>query len=122
MNLKRMLIVGALAATAIAMTSTAQAHAKLEAAEPQPGSTLASAPAQVRLKFNETLEPAFSKIKLTDDKNAEVKVEHTLVNKADRSVMSASLPQLKSGTYHVQWTTMTRDGHKAKGQYTFQIK
>lgn len=121
MSLKRMFIAGAFAATA-AVTSAVQAHAKLQASEPQANSTLASAPKQVRLTFNEALEPAFSKIRVTDDKNAEIAIQRTDIDKADQSVMSAQLPPLASGRYHVQWTTMTHDGHKAKGDFTFQIK
>jgi methionine-rich copper-binding protein CopC len=101
---------------------TAQAHAKLQTSEPQAGSTLASAPKELRLKFNEGLEPAFSKIKLTNDKNAEITLQHAEVDKADPSMMAAAVPALRSGTYHVQWTTMTRDGHKTKGDFTFKIK
>lgn len=121
MYLKRIIIASGFAATA-AVASTANAHAKLQASEPQASSTLSSAPKQVRLKFNEALEPAFSKIRLTDDKNAELAVQPAAVDKTDHSVMSAQLPPLGSGRYHVQWSTMTRDGHKAKGDYTFQVK
>ena len=42
--------------------------------------TLASAPKQVRLKFNEALEPAFSKIQLTGPQNKEIPVTGTAVD------------------------------------------
>lgn len=121
MSLKRIIIAGGFAATA-AIASTAHAHAKLQASEPQAGSTLSNAPKQVRLKFNEALEPAFSKIRLTDERNAEIALQAAAVDKADQTVMATPLPRLASGRYHVQWSTMTHDGHKAKGDFTFQIK
>lgn len=121
MSFKR--IIGASVIVLVAAAaSTAHAHARLESSAPQAGSTVASAPKQVRLKFNEALEPAFSKIRLTDAKNAEIALPRTEVDKADQTVMAAPLPVLGSGTYHVQWTTMTHDGHKAKGEFTFQVK
>lgn len=107
---------------ASAVTSSAFAHAKLQSSDPQSGSTLSSAPKQVRLKFNEALEPAFSKIKVMGSQNNEIPVAATTVDKADPTVMSAPLPALASGEYRIQWSTMTHDGHKAKGEVTFKVK
>lgn len=121
MHIQRVLAASVLAFAAIA-TSNAQAHAKLEASEPRAGSTLSSAPKEIRVKFNEALEPAFSKIRLTDAGNAEVALAPAKVDGADPKTMSASLPALRAGQYHVQWTTMTHDGHKSKGEFSFNVK
>ena len=120
--MNKQLMIAGLFAAATAAAATAQAHAKLQASDPQANSTLASAPKQLRLKFNEALEPAFSKIKLTDAKNAEIALQHAEVEKTDPTVMAAAVPALGSGTYHVLWSTMTHDGHKTKGEFTFQVK
>ncbi|MCS0588336.1 copper homeostasis periplasmic binding protein CopC [Massilia norwichensis] len=109
-------------AFASTVTSVAFAHAKLQSSDPQAGSTLGDAPKQVRLKFNEALEPAFSKIKVMGPQNNEIPVTATTVDKADPTVMTAPLPPLSSGEYHIQWSTMTHDGHKAKGEVTFKVK
>ena len=100
----------------------AQAHAKIEAAEPKADSALTAAPKEIRLHFNEALEPAFSKIELLDSKNVAVKLPKRTVDKADNKVMSAPLPALKAGQYLVRWSAMTHDGHKTKGDYRFQLK
>jgi methionine-rich copper-binding protein CopC len=121
MSIKRILAVTTFA-LASAATSSAFAHAKLQASDPQAGSTLDTAPKQVRLKFNETLEPAFSKIRVTGPGNKEIALAATAVDKADPTVMTAPLPPLSTGEYHVQWTTMTRDGHKVKGELSFKLK
>ncbi|WP_371763416.1 copper homeostasis periplasmic binding protein CopC [Massilia sp.] len=121
MSIKRVLTVATFA-LASAVTSSAFAHAKLQSSDPQAGSTLDTAPKQVRLKFNEALEPAFSKIKLTGPQNNEIPVTATTVDKADPTIMTAPLPALSSGEYHIQWSTMTHDGHKAKGEVTFKVK
>jgi methionine-rich copper-binding protein CopC len=121
MSIKRFLAVTTFA-LASAVTSSAFAHAKLQSSDPQAGSTLDAAPTQVRLKFNEALEPAFSKIKVTGPQSKEIPVAATTVDKADPTVMTAPLPALSSGEYHIQWSTMTHDGHKVKGEVTFKVK
>jgi methionine-rich copper-binding protein CopC len=68
---------------ASAATSSAFAHAKLQSSDPGAGSTLDTAPKQVRLKFNEPLEPAFSRIRLTGPQNNEIPIAATAVDKPD---------------------------------------
>lgn len=121
MSIKRILTVTTFALATVA-TSSAFAHAKLKSSDPQAGATLDSAPKQVRLQFNEAVEPAFSKIKLTGPQNKEIPVTATTVDKADPAVITAPLPPLSAGEYHVQWSTMTHDGHKAKGEVVFKVK
>lgn len=121
-----MSIRGLLAMTVFALASTvttsAFAHAKLQSSDPQAGSTLAAAPKQVRLKFNEALEPAFSKIRVTGPQNKELPVAPTIVDKEDPTVMTAALPALATGEYRIQWTAMSHDGHKVKGEVGFKVK
>ncbi|NIA56172.1 copper homeostasis periplasmic binding protein CopC [Massilia sp. TW-1] len=107
---------------ASAITSPAFAHAKLQSSDPRAGSMLDKAPTQVRLKFNEALEPAFSKIKLTGPRNTAIPVAGATVDKADPAVLAAPLPALSAGAYRVQWSTMAHDGHKVKGEFTFTVK
>ena len=106
----------------IAASAGAQAHAKLESSLPKANSELAGAPAQIRLRFNEPLEAAFSKIALVDARQAAVALPAIAIDKADPKVMFAAPPPLKPGKYEVRWTAMTRDGHKVKGQYAFSVK
>jgi len=121
MAIRRVLAAGTFA-LACAATPSAFAHAKLQSSDPQAGSTLDVAPKQVRLKFNETLEPAFSRIRVTGAGNKEIALAATTVDKAEPTVMTAALPPLSAGEYHIQWTTMTRDGHKVKGEVVFKVR
>lgn len=105
------------------LTATlAQAHAKIEASEPKADSVLDTAPTLIRLHFNEKLEPAFSKIELLDAKNALVMLPKAAIDSKDAKVMLAQVPALPKGQYLVRWSTMTHDGHKAKGEYHFKVK
>jgi methionine-rich copper-binding protein CopC len=36
--------------------------------------------------------------------------------------MTAALPPLPAGEYHIRWTTMARDGHRVKGEVVFTVK
>jgi methionine-rich copper-binding protein CopC len=121
MNTKYMLAAGALV-LASTTSSAAYAHAKLESSVPKANAIVAPAPTEVRLQFNEPLEMAFSKIKLVDGKGAAIQPLKVDLDKANAKVMVASLPALASGAYRVQWTTLTRDGHKVKGEFSFQVK
>lgn len=121
MNTKNRIAAFALAAAGVA-ASGAQAHAKIEASQPKADSELQTAPKEIRLKFNETLEPAFSKIMLVDAKDAEVTLPKIALDKSDPKVMFTAVPTLPPGQYRVRWSTMTHDGHKAKGQFAFRIK
>ena len=107
---------------ASAATASAQAHAKMEASQPQANSELQNTPKEIRLQFNEKLEPAFSKIRLFGANDAELTVPKSEPDKADPKVMFTTVPPLPPGRYRVQWSTMTHDGHKTKGEFTFSVK
>jgi methionine-rich copper-binding protein CopC len=113
------LLVGA--AIALAAGST-QAHAKLESAEPRPASTLAVAPKTIRLQFDTALEPALSKIALHDAAGKAIALAPAALDKSDPKAMTVPVPALGSGAYRVQWSTVTHDGHKVKGEFTFTVK
>jgi methionine-rich copper-binding protein CopC len=121
MSFKHLFTVAAIA-LATATASSAQAHAKLENSDPKAGSTVDVAPQVFRLTFNEPLEPSFSKVTVADASNAAVTVKSVEVDKANAKVLTATLPQLHSGQYRVQWSTVTHDGHKTKGEFKFNVK
>ena len=98
------------------------AHAALEGSAPKAGEIVSGSPAEVRLQFNEELEATFSTVKVSDPKGVEVSGIKVEVDKANMKIMHATLPTLPAGAYSVRWSTMTRDGHKTKGTFTFTVK
>lgn len=112
----------AVAVLGLAATSTASAHAKLESSAPQANAIVSPAPSQVRLQFSEQLELPFSKVKLIDEKGVVVEPSKTSLDDANPKVLVARVPSLHSGSWRVQWSTVTRDGHKVKGQFDFRVK
>ncbi|MCA1247307.1 copper resistance protein CopC [Massilia sp. MS-15] len=118
----RKLTTAALAAAAIFSAPPALAHTRLEASSPQADSVVSPAPAQLRLQFSDPLELPFSKIKLVDDQGAVVAPSKIAVDPAHANVLVATMPALHPGAYRVQWSTVTRDGHKVKGEFGFRVK
>lgn len=100
---------------------SASAHAKLEASEPKASSVLAQAPARIRLQFNESIEPAFSKVALTNVQGTEIAVK-AVADNDNRKALAVSVPALRAGEYRVRWTAMGHDGHKTKGEFSFTVK
>src|SRR5881392_357656 len=119
MNINQLLVGTILAMTA---DSAAQAHPRLESSQPKAESVLESSPKQLRLQFNEPLEPAFSKLRLTDAANADVAVSSVGLDKSNRSMLVADVPVLRAGQYRVQWSAVGHDGHKIKGEFGFKVK
>jgi methionine-rich copper-binding protein CopC len=102
--------------------SAAQAHGKIVASEPKAGGELQAGPKEIRLRFNEALESAFSKIALVDAREAAIALSGITVDKNDPKVIFAQVPALKPGQYRVRWTAMTHDGHKTKGEFGFKVE
>jgi methionine-rich copper-binding protein CopC len=116
-NVLRTLSVTALAAAA----GTTFAHAKLQAAEPANGIAVA-APAEVKLHFNEAVEPAMSTIKVYGPGHAAVEVGKPAGASEDPKTLVSTLPKLAAGEYRLEWSTMGHDGHHTKGEYRFTVK
>ena len=111
-----------LLAAATVIAPAAWAHAKLIAAEPKAEATVATAPATIRLQFNDVVELPFSKIKLVDTREATIEAAAIALDHTDPKTLVATVPTLPAGLYRVVWSTVTRDGHKVKGEYSFTVK
>src|SRR5215468_5720395 len=108
------IITAASAALSLSGVAAAFAHAHLVRATPAEGGTVKDAPAEVTLKFNERLEPAFSSAVIRDSAGKQV-------DKADRTVVRVSVPSLARGVYTVEWRVMSSDSHKVNGNFTFKV-
>ena len=108
-------------AVALAMSSTAFAHAHMISSVPA-ANTEAVAPADVTIHFTEPLEPAFSTITLADASGKPATPDASTVDSADARVMHLALPQLTSGRYAVHWVAVATDGHRTQGDFAFNVK
>ncbi|MGE5157292.1 MAG: copper resistance protein CopC [Gemmatimonas sp.] len=111
-------LIGAIPLAFLLATSTAQAHAFLDHAEPRVGNKVATPPHEVTLWFTQKLEPAFSSITVTNPAGQRVDAGKTRVS---GNQMSVSLRGGGNGTYHVNWHVLSADTHKTDGSFTFQV-
>jgi len=103
------------------LASGAGAHAFLDRADPPVGSTVRTAPAQVRIWFTEELEPAFSRILVFNQAGQQVDKRDSQTDPGNAAILRISLPSLTPGTYKVVWRVLSVDAHITDGDFTFQV-
>jgi copper resistance protein C len=113
---------GLIALLAATVPSAALAHAFPDHAVPAVGSTIAKAPAQVRIWFTERLEPAFSKVEVRNAKGERVDLGDAKVDERDQTLIRVSLKRLSAGTYKVVWHAVSVDTHATDGDFSFMIE
>jgi methionine-rich copper-binding protein CopC len=119
-------LVVATAALALA-AGPAFAHAKLVSEVPAAvdAATPVPTPApltELRLVFSESLNLAFSKLKLTDATGKDVTLGALALDpKDDKTLLAPLTGTLPVGDYTVDWTAVSADGHKTTGTYTFKV-
>ncbi len=106
----------------ILLPRIARAHAYPDHAEPKVGSTISTAPAQVRIWFDSALEPAFSSIMVHTEGETMVDKRDGHVDPSDPTLLEVSVPPLPPGRYIVIWSVVARDGHRTSGEFKFTIK
>jgi len=99
-----------------------EAHAFLQQAEPGVGSTVQASPDEVKIRFTERIEPAFSKIQVFAESGKEVDKRDIHLDRSDPVLLIVSLPKLGAGTYKVAWRVISNDSHVAEGTFTFHIR
>ena len=102
-------------------TAGAEAHAFLDRTDPRVGSTVRTSPAQVRVWFTESLEPAFSGVQVVNAADQRVDKGDSQVDPANLRLLRISLPSLPPGTYKVIWRVLSIDGHVTQGDFTFRV-
>lgn len=121
MTLSRLTAVGPTLAVLLWGTVGAGAHAFLERADPRVGSTVRTPPAQVRLWFTESLEPAFSSVRVVNEAGQRVDKGDSQVDPASPALLRISLPALPPGNYKVIWRVLSVDSHVTEGDFTFRV-
>ncbi|MCY0386810.1 copper resistance protein CopC [Robbsia sp. Bb-Pol-6] len=111
-------------AAALIMTgarlATAHAHPAQEA--PGAGQTLATAPREVAIDFDESVDAAFTSIAVADARGRSVTRGKAAADTANGKHVSVPLQPLPSGRYTVSWVAVARDGHRTQGHYSFAVK
>ncbi len=105
----------------LAFPAGALAHAFLDRAVPAVGSTVHGPPAEVRLRFTQELEPAFSTVRVVDRDGRQVDRMDKQLERGDATLLKVSLPRLAPGIYRVVWRGLSVDTHVTEGDFTFEV-
>ena len=119
MKVISLFVAGALGAFA---ASPISAHAHLVNSTPRPNSVAAS-PHSISLTFSERLVPAFSKLQLamTMGGHSMAVPVRTAVAADGRTLVATPQGALMKGSYVINWTAATLDGHKMTGSLQFRV-
>ena len=122
--MKNALATAALAATILLLGSSlpAQAHADLVKTLPAQEDAITAPPEELRLTFTEGVELAFSDVSVTGSDGAEIEIGDLSLDPEDNKTLIVPIEGgLASGTYSVEWTVVSTDGHKVEGSYDLDI-
>jgi methionine-rich copper-binding protein CopC len=113
------LLAAAMLALGLGIT-TAAAHAYLDHASPLVGSTVSTAPSEVRMWFTQALEPRFSGAQMRGPGG---KVFGSgVVDGGDPKQMVIRVHGLAPGKYTVTWKILSVDTHRTEGSFSFEVK
>ncbi|HGN0867739.1 MULTISPECIES: copper homeostasis periplasmic binding protein CopC [Providencia] len=99
------------------------AHAHLKDQLPAEGAALEQAPEAITLNFSEGIEVNFTKVNVTDENKQVVKTGKAALDPSNNTkVIIPVESKLAAGKYDVQWSVVSVDGHKTKGNYSFTVK
>jgi methionine-rich copper-binding protein CopC len=111
----------------LAVPTAGAAHARLVRASPADGASLATAPRELALCFNERLDRHFHAIEVGSEPTAGGRSPlrptplTATVDSRDGTCVIAELPSLAPGAYVVRWRVVSRDGHVTRGQIQFRV-
>lgn len=102
---------------------SAQAHASLVRSDPAPNAVLEQLPAQVRVWFDEPIEPELGHLEVFDAKGQRVdNLDTRYEDDAGEPSLVVSLPSLPNGTYVVMWRVVSvGDAHAVGGAFAFGV-
>ena len=115
-------VIAVAAALSFAFAATAAfAHADLEKSTPAAGATVAS-PTELRLEFEEGVEPKFTGLTLTGPAG-KAELGAATYEGAEKNVLVVPVAKpLAPGAYTVKWHNVSTDSHRSQGTFHFSVK
>lgn len=102
----------------LASAAPATGHAMLLGTDPADGDVLTASPAVVTLTFNEPVQADDDGVRLLDAAGDPVPAP---VQAVDDTVELAVPADLRAGSYIVDWSVVSADGHPIGGAFTFSV-
>ena len=97
------------------------AHAFLDHAEPKVGSDNTTAPTEVKVWFTQEIENSLSRIKVLDAQGHQIDKKDSHVDSKDKKLLIVSVDHLAAGSYKVEWSVVSVDTHKTRGDFKFEV-
>jgi methionine-rich copper-binding protein CopC len=105
----------------LGLATSAHGHANLVNATPAANSMAMPPPTELRLKFSEGIEIKFTKVKVMGPDKGTIEAGALKLDPNDNTVVIVPLMSpLPNGKYTVDWQALSLDGHKTKGNYSFE--
>jgi methionine-rich copper-binding protein CopC len=102
--------------------SGAAAHSRLVKSDPSARAVLDKAPKELKLWFNEGVEPAFAKVWIVPAKGAQIPLT-SQGDSSDPRLLKVALPDnLPAGPVVIGYHVLSVDGHVVEDKLTFTIK
>lgn len=115
--MRRLVVAGALAA--LALPSSALAHASVTSLSPDYAQRVARAPAEVRLGFDQAVTLPIVRVY---SKHGPVALAPARIDRSGRTIVARFPHVLPAGGYTIRWQALSADGHVVSGVYTFGIR
>jgi copper resistance protein C len=102
--------------------NAANAHPKLQSAEPAAGAAVTTSPRQIRITFNESVIPQMSGVEVKDQTGKIIPTGKAAADPANKKLLVVPVnEQLPSGDYNVEWHAVSDDTHRVKGTFSFSV-
>jgi len=119
--MKRFTLSASAIAFAMGLTTVALAHAFLDNATPKVGSVIAAPPKDIRIRFTQPVEAAFSHIHLFAADGKAVNMGPATTDPSDQTQLIAPITgTLAPGRYEVRWDVLSVDTHRTNGHFPFK--
>jgi copper resistance protein C len=102
--------------------SGAAAHSRLVKSDPSARAVLDKAPKELKLWFNEGVEPAFAKVWIVPAKGAQIPLTSQGDSSNPRLLIVAFPDNLPAGPVVIGYHMLSVDGHTVDDQLTFTVK
>jgi copper transport protein len=118
---RRALVTALVVAAALALPAAAWAHAALLKTFPAASAEVNTPPAELRLVYDEVVEPRFAVVSVTDAAGHQEVDGAVHRSAANAYELDAPLRRVPEGSYLVFWRVISADGHPVRGAFTFEV-
>jgi copper transport protein len=115
----RLVVLFAASVVAAACATQALAHANLVSTSPKDGAVVASAPTEVRVRFDDPVTVGSGNAVVAEDRSS-VLAGSPRVERGGRELV-LPLESLRNGDYSVRWGIVSDDGHLESGLLAFRV-